>query len=108
MRRKRFQHHTDIFCDMFSGWKLVNDMKSLVEFENGIIEFDFINKKQKLNGLESRVNFNMFFEILEWFIDDLKNHNIDMKLIKEAKLIVEFDIKLISQKKNHVQRELPN
>jgi hypothetical protein len=85
---------------MFSGWKIVNDMKSLVELENGIIEFDFINNTQKLNNAESKTEFNMFYEISEWFADDLKKYNIKTELIKEAKVKAEFEVKLISGKKN--------
>ena len=99
MRRKRLQHHTDIFCDMFAGWKIVNDMKSLAELESGIIEFDFLNRTQKLNNAESKTDFNMFYEISEWFADDLKKHNIGTELIKEAKLKAEFGVKLIPGKK---------
>ena len=99
MRRKRLQHNTDIFCEMFSGWKIVNDMKSLTELESGIIEFDFLNKTQKLNGTKSKIDFNMFYEISEWFAEDLKKHNIEMELLKIAKLNAEFNIKLISGKK---------
>ena len=100
MRRKRLQHHTDIFCDMFSGWKIANDMDSLIELENGIIEFDFLNKTQKLNNAESKIDFNMFYEISKWFADDLIKHNIDTDLIEQANLKAEFRIKLIPGKKN--------
>ena len=103
MRRKRLQHHTDIFCDMFAGWKIVNDMQSLVELENGIIEFDFLNKTQKLNNAESKTDFNMFYEISEWFADDLKKHNIQTKLIKKAKVNAEFVVKLIPKQKSRTK-----
>jgi hypothetical protein len=106
MRRKRLQHHTDIFCNIFSGWKIVNDMKTLVELENGIIEFDFINKTQKLNNAESKTDFNIFYEISEWFTDDLKKHNIETELIKEAKVKARFKIKLISGKKKSQTKEI--
>lgn len=100
MRRKRLQHQTDIFCDMFAGWKIVNDMKSLVELESGIIEFDFLNKTQKLNNAESKTDFNMFYEISEWFANDLKKHNIQTELIKEAKVKAEFKVEFTDGKKN--------
>ena len=99
MRRKRLQHHTDIFCDMFAGWKIVNDMKSLVELESGIIEFDFLNRTQKLNNSESKTDFNMFYEISEWFADDLKKHNIEAEFIKEAKVKAEFKVEFKTGKK---------
>ena len=100
MRRKRLQHHTDIFCDMFAGWKIVNDMKSLVELESGIIEFDFLNNTQKLNNTESKTDFNMFYEISKWFVDDLKKHNIETEFIKEAKVKAEFKVEFTVGKKN--------
>jgi hypothetical protein len=99
MRRKRLQHHTDIFCDMFAGWKIVSDTKSLVELESGIIEFDFLNSTQKLNNAESKTNFNMFYEISEWFSNDLKKHNIKTEFIKEAKVKAEFKVKFTTGKK---------
>lgn len=98
MGRKRLQHHADIFCDMFAGCKIVNDMKSLIELENGIIEFDFLNKTQKINNEQSEINFNMFCEISEWFTNDLKKQNIETELIKGAKVKAEFNVKFISGK----------
>ena len=85
---------------MFSGWKIVNDLKSLLELERGIIEFDFLNKTQKLNNTESKTDFNMFYEISEWFANDLKKHNINTELIKEAKVNAEFKAEFKTGKKN--------
>lgn len=99
MRRKRLQHHTDIFCDMFAGWKIVNDMKCLAELGSGIIEFDFLNRTQKLNNSVSKIDFNMFNEISEWFANDLKKHNIETELIKEAKVKAEFKVEFTTAKK---------
>ncbi|SEL53624.1 hypothetical protein SAMN04487910_2749 [Aquimarina amphilecti] len=95
MRRKRLQHHTDIFCDMFVGWRMANDLDKLTELKSGILEFDFINKTQILNGIESLIDFNMFYEISGWFIEDLEKHNIDIKEIKKATLKVKFDVEII-------------
>jgi hypothetical protein len=85
---------------MFAGWKIVNDMKSLVELENGIIEFDLLNRTQKFNNAESKTDFNMFYEISEWFADDLKKHNIETELIKNAKVIAEFKVEFTNGKEN--------
>ena len=49
MRKKRIKHQVDVFCDMFSGWRLISDMETLLTLKNGIIEFDFINNNIKLN-----------------------------------------------------------
>lgn len=84
---------------MFYGWRLTNDLDSLIELQKGIIEFDFLNKTQKLNNEISEIDFNMFYEISKWFFDDLKKYKIETKLIKEAKLNVEFGVEVILDKK---------
>lgn len=85
---------------MFAGWKIVNDLDSLVELENGIIEFDFINKIQKVNNEVSKTSFNIFYEILYWFVNDLEKHNIETRFIKDAKLKVEFRVSFFSGKES--------
>jgi hypothetical protein len=90
MRRKRIKHQVDVFCDMFSGWRLINDMETLLELKNGNLEFDFINKSIKLNGENCLKTFHMFFEISDWFERDLLNNNIDKNDLLKASLIVSF------------------
>lgn len=90
MGRKRIKHQVDVFCDMFSGWRLINDMETLLELKNGNLEFDFINKSIKLNGENCLKTFHMFFEISNWFERDLLNNNIDKNDLLKASLIVSF------------------
>jgi hypothetical protein len=92
MGRKRINHHVDIFCEMFSGWRLANDMETLVELKEGHLELDFLTNSVKLNGKPFDKKLNMLFEISSWFDKDLMDNKVDRKSILEASLIVDFDI----------------
>ena len=90
MRRKRINHQVDIFCDMFSGWKLANDMNTLIQLQSGQFALDFISNTVNLNGVPFDKEFHMFTEISVWFNKDLEDNNIDKFSIKKATLIVDF------------------
>jgi hypothetical protein len=75
---------------MFSGWKLVNDMDTLIQLQSGQIAFDFISKTVELNGVPFDKEFHMLTEISVWFDKDLADNNIDKVSILKATLIVDF------------------
>ena len=79
---------------MFSGWRLINDLEKLIELKKGKLEFDFLDKYVKLNDEFSTKDFNMFYEILNWFDKDLKSYNIEKNNILQASLIVDFLVEL--------------
>lgn len=90
MRRKRINHQVVIFCDMFSGWKLVNDMDTLIQLQSGKFTLDFLAKTVKLNNEPYDKDFNMLSEIADWFNKDLADNKIDANSILSATLIVDF------------------
>lgn len=90
MRRKRINHQVDIFCDMFSGWRLANDMDTLIQLQSGQFTFDFVSNTVKLNGFPYEKEFHMLTEISAWFDKDLVDNNIDKVSILKATLIVDF------------------
>jgi hypothetical protein len=90
MRRKRINHEVDIFCDMFSGWRLVNDMDKLIQLQTGQFTLDFIAKTVKLNGESYDNDLHMLTEIAVWFDRDLADNNIESASIRSATLVVEF------------------
>ena len=75
---------------MFSGWKLVNDMDTLIKLQSGQFALDFVSKTVKLNGIPYDKEFNMLTEISVWFDKDLADNNIDKVSILKATLIVDF------------------
>jgi hypothetical protein len=75
---------------MFSGWKLVNDMDTLLQLQAGQFTFDFLAKTIKLNDEPYDRNFHMLNEIANWFDKDLADNNIEKTSIINATLIVDF------------------
>jgi len=42
MRRKRLNHCSDIVCDMFCGWRLMNSYEDLVRLGSGHLVINLI------------------------------------------------------------------
>jgi len=90
MRRKRLKHYTDIFCDMFTGWRLSNeDIKTLQNFENGELCLDFLNEKLYFNNDELREELYILKEISAWFKENLQKDNIEISKIQKAFLLMD-------------------
>ena len=92
MKRKRLKHYTDIFCDMFAGWRLSQDIDTLKNIGSGKFLLDFLNKKWYLNDNESEIDLYIFEEIESWFKENLQKDNIDSKKLQEAYLQVNIVI----------------
>ena len=87
MKRKRLKHYTDIFCDMFTGWRLSDrDIEILQNFGIGKLQLDFLNEKLYLNDIVSEIDLYILGEISAWFKQNLQKDNIDLKKILEAYL----------------------
>jgi len=57
MKRKRLKHYTDIFCDMFAGWRLSQDIDTLKNIGSGKFLLDFLNKKWYFSIRRFDLNF---------------------------------------------------
>ena len=106
MKRKRINHQVDIFCEMFSGWKLSRDIDTLVQLQSGQFTLDFLLKSVKLNNQPFDRNLTMLFEISDWFEQDLAHNNIDKMSIKSAALVVDFIVKVIDGKPKSRTRKI--
>ena len=85
MRRKILKHYTDVFCDMFVGWRLSDDdINTLLEYNNGELKFDLLNNKIYFNENEINISLYIFDEIKEWLIQNINKEKIDIKNILEA------------------------
>ena len=83
---------------MFSGWKLTNDMNTLIQLKDGQFTFDFLAKTVKLNDEPYDGNFHMLFEISDWFDKDLIENKIERASIYRATLMVAFTATVIDGK----------
>ena len=106
MKRKRINHQVDIFCEMFSGWKLSQDIDTLIQLQSGQFTLDFLLKIVKLNNKPFDRNLTMLIEISDWFEQDLAHNNIDKMSIKSATLVVDFIVKVIDGKPKSRTRKI--
>ena len=106
MKRKRINHQVDIFCEMFSGWKLSQDIDTLIQLQSGQFTFDFLLKNVKLNNEPFDRNLTILFEISDWFEHDLTHNNIEKTSINSATLVVDFILKVIDGKPKSRTRKI--
>ena len=83
---------------MFAGWKLINDLKTLIQLKEGCFQLDFINNVIWLDDQFYSNELHMFYEISVWFDKDLADHNIDKSLIHHVKLFADFIITITEGK----------
>jgi len=65
-------------------------MDTLIQLKQGEFFFDIKEKDVKLNNKPFGKDFNMLFEIADWFEKDLADNNILETSILKATLIVDF------------------
>jgi len=98
MRRKRFKHQAYIFCHMFCGWQLANDLGELKKLEKGTLEIDVKNGLCNSHG-EPNKKLTMPLVLNDWFMNDIKEHNIKLEEIDKAWLTVNFDMHNLEKNK---------
>ncbi len=91
MKRGRYQHQANILCQMFRGWQLIPDYRSLTDLGSGKIEFDLLNGSCRHNA---RPVTNLgILEVLRSFLnEDLERHGELLQNLGEASLIVEYEL----------------
>jgi hypothetical protein len=96
MKRKRLKHYTDVFCEMFTGWRCSDDdINILLNYNNGELKLDLLNNKIYSNSNEINISLYIFDEIKEWFKQNCSKEKIDMNNILEA--YIKIDNKTIEE-----------
>ncbi len=102
MKKKRFSHHVDIFCEMFCGWRLTNCYDRLVELGSGEYEIDVLSEACVKDGV-SIAPLSIAGELTVWFKKDLEDAHIDFALVRTARLHVKIDIeRLVGGRRTNV------
>jgi hypothetical protein len=84
MRRKRLKHFTDVFCEMFPGWRCSDDDINILLNYSGELKMDILNNKIYFNCNETDIYLFVFEEIKVWFIENINKEKIDISKILEA------------------------
>jgi hypothetical protein len=102
MRRKILKHFADVFCHMFVGWRMGEDVDVLSKIHHGRIYIDVLLGQASLTA-EQPINIRIARELQAWFVSALEKHNIPIEAIGEAKLIVNISAVTIERKRATVQ-----
>ena len=100
MRRKRLQHHADIFCHMFRGWQLHSDYRTLTDLGSGKLEIDFLHETCAHNG-QSIPSLSIARTVRAWWRDDLSAHRIPLDDVHQAQLSVDMRIRKQLGQRDH-------
>src|SRR4051812_15732759 len=106
MKLNRLQHNADNLCQIFCGWQLMSDWKTLTNLKSGTIQMDLLKDCCLHNGKEiPKLMMNCILG--SWLREDLGKNKIPIKIIHEAFLTIEFDTEEIPEQrdKNAVWRD---
>jgi hypothetical protein len=95
MKRKRFKHHVDIFCDMFCGWRLANCYDRLVEMGSGVYEIDVLTEQCAKDGAPIEP-LSIAGELAYWFRADTEAEGISLTSIRTARLRAKLSIERLA------------
>jgi uncharacterized ubiquitin-like protein YukD len=92
---------------MFLGWRCGDDdINKLLEYNNGELKFDLLNKKIYFNGNEINISLYIFEEIREWFIQNTRKEKIDIHNICEAFIKINNKAEEIICKNSRTKRKV--
>jgi hypothetical protein len=98
MRRKILQHFANVFCRMFVGWRMGEDVDVLSKIHHGQIYIDVLRGQASL-AAEQPLNICIAGKLQAWFASALEKHNIPIEAIREAKLLVDIGAVTIERKR---------
>jgi len=102
MKKKRFSHHVDIFCEMFCGWRLTNSYDRLVELGSGDYEIDILSEACTKDGAPIDT-LSIAGELATWFKNDAEEAQIDLNLVQTARLRAKIGIEqLVGARRTNV------
>ena len=85
MKRKRLKHFTDVFCEMFTGWRCSDDdINTLLNYNDGELKIDLLNNGIYFDCNKININLYIFGEIKKWFMENIDKEKIDINKILEA------------------------
>jgi hypothetical protein len=87
MRRKRFNHYGDAIIGILTGYQVVMDSKYFKKYGHGLYVMDLLTGYFTFNG-KTEEKFPVFFNIQNWFDNEIKKASVDVNFIKEAKIIL--------------------
>lgn len=89
---KRLNHVAQNFGQMFCGWELMFDYKTLAELESGVLYIVVLHQQCKHNNRVIEP-LKIILGVHKWMVGDLEDNNLSISDIDVAEIKVEFTAK---------------
>ena len=87
MSKKVLKDHAFVFCQMFMGWRMQQDLGTFAELPDGLLQIDVLSGTCTHTDAGS-VTTHIAGELNAWFLDRLNKHGIPATDIETAMLHV--------------------
>lgn len=85
MRRKIIQNYVDVLCQMAIGWRLTDDLETLAELPDGVIEID-LRALTAVHSTTGKVDLCLTGELAAWLRGRFATDRIQEDQILRAEL----------------------
>lgn len=105
MGHKVLRDHANVFCQMFVGWRMGDDLGVLSSLLDGQLVINALTGVCH-HSMAGIIDLHICGEITEWFRDQLISHHIERESIESAVLLVNLrKLRPIPGRKNGVRFE---
>jgi len=87
MGHKVLQDHAHVFCQMFMGWRMADDLDVFAKLPEGRLLINVLDSTTEHSEV-GRIGVRIAHEIHAWFLHRLNQHRIPLEDIKAAWLLV--------------------
>ena len=87
MGYKVLQDHAHVFCQMFMGWRMADDLDLFARLPEGRLVINVLDSTAEHSEV-GRIDARIAHEIHAWFLHRLDQHRIPLEEIKAAGLLV--------------------
>jgi hypothetical protein len=84
---KVLKDHAFVFCQMFMGWRMADDLETFATLSDGQLYIDVLEGSCR-HSEAGCVQTHIAGEIRAWFVDRLAKHKIQIEEIEKASLTV--------------------
>jgi hypothetical protein len=101
MGHKVLQDHANVFCQMFMGWRMADDLKVFAKLPSGQLRVNVLDATCE-HSVAGMVVTHIAREIRAWFLHRLELHKIPLHDIVDAHLVVQMKSAIAPSRKRGI------
>lgn len=87
MGHKVLKDHAHVFCQMFMGWRMADDLQMFAQLPAGQLHLNILEATCE-HSVAGRIETHIASEIRAWFLHRLEEHRIPLQEVTLAQLLV--------------------